>query len=157
MNNKKDMWIPWWPSGYDSVFSLPWPRFNPWLGNWNPTNHAVGKKKKKAEKGHETGQGARGSARHPWDQESSPGPHPPVQGPTLPRWLSVSARNQALSSPPAVLTGMSLGRAARLGCIHSTGSRAGSEQALWGSKPGDKGLTFHQSGWAPSEPQLPHP
>ena len=23
---------PWWPSGYESGLSLPWPEFNPWLG-----------------------------------------------------------------------------------------------------------------------------
>ena len=25
--------FPWWPSGKDSGLSLPWPGFNPWLGN----------------------------------------------------------------------------------------------------------------------------
>ena len=25
--------IPWWCSGWDSMLSLPGPRFNPWLGN----------------------------------------------------------------------------------------------------------------------------
>lgn len=28
-----------WSGGWDLVLSLPWPRFNPWSGNWDPASH----------------------------------------------------------------------------------------------------------------------
>ena len=37
--------IPWQSSGKNSALG-----FNPWLGNWDPTNHMVQSKKKKKEK-----------------------------------------------------------------------------------------------------------
>ena len=30
--------VPWWSSGYDLGLSLLWPKFNPWLRNWDLTS-----------------------------------------------------------------------------------------------------------------------
>ena len=38
---------PWWPSGYESGLSLPWPEFNPWLGNQDLTSYVAQPKEKK--------------------------------------------------------------------------------------------------------------
>ena len=38
--------VPSWPSGLDSRLSLPWPGFNPWSGNYDPTNFKVQPKRK---------------------------------------------------------------------------------------------------------------
>ena len=31
----------WWSSGWNSVLSLPWLRFSPWLGNWGPISQTA--------------------------------------------------------------------------------------------------------------------
>lgn len=35
------MGIPWQSCGWDSVFSLPEPRFDPWLGNEDPASRPM--------------------------------------------------------------------------------------------------------------------
>lgn len=33
--------VPWWSSGWNSVLSLPWLRFSPLLGSWDPISQKV--------------------------------------------------------------------------------------------------------------------
>ena len=41
-NKQTNNWgVPWQPSSEDSGLSLPWPRFSPWLGNWDPISYAT--------------------------------------------------------------------------------------------------------------------
>lgn len=42
--------VPWWPSAWDSGFSLQWPGFNPWLGNEIPRAALCGQKQTKNNK-----------------------------------------------------------------------------------------------------------
>lgn len=91
--------VHWWPSGQDSGLSLPRPRFNPWLGNWDPASHTVQTEKKKKKKLHRWFQWTAKVDNHPHNEKTQdwiggPGFKPsllPGSWVTSPSWASVSS------------------------------------------------------------------
>ena len=47
---KRSLGIPWWSSGWTSCSHCRGPRFNPWLGNYDPKSHTAHSKSKKTNK-----------------------------------------------------------------------------------------------------------